>query len=140
MTLRRWFFAALLCCAGLPAHAATYYVRTDGGTTAQCTGTVDAPYPGSGSAQPCAFHHPFDALAPQESGSQNPAIVLHGGDTLIIDSGTYEMGLNAPDARATYPACNPAFSYDCHIPPIPSGTGSHTPSVVERSRHALSPA
>lgn len=32
-----------------------WYVRTDGGTAAQCTGTVDAPYPGTGTGQSCAF-------------------------------------------------------------------------------------
>lgn len=32
----------------------TYYVRPDGGSADQCTGLVDAPYPGSGTDQPCA--------------------------------------------------------------------------------------
>ena len=47
-----------------PAQAATYYVRTDGGSAAQCTGLADAAYPGSGSSQPCAWNHPFQALPP----------------------------------------------------------------------------
>jgi len=36
------------------ASAATYYVRTDGDST-NCTGLSDAAYPGSGSAQVCAW-------------------------------------------------------------------------------------
>lgn len=39
----------------------TYYVRPDGGTPAQCTGKVNAPYPGTGLAQPCAFRSLHDA-------------------------------------------------------------------------------
>ncbi|MBM3190812.1 MAG: hypothetical protein FJZ90_19090, partial [Chloroflexi bacterium] len=49
-----------------PVHAdslaaVTYYVRPDGGSPTQCTGRVDAPYPGSGTNQPCAWDHPFRA-------------------------------------------------------------------------------
>jgi hypothetical protein len=40
-----------------------YYVRTDGGSAKQCTGLVDAPYPGNGINQPCAWDHPFRARA-----------------------------------------------------------------------------
>jgi hypothetical protein len=130
MSLRNWMVACVLSLLAAPAAANTFYVRADGGTAAQCTGKIDAPYPGSGSAQACAFHHPFDALAPQESGSQNPSIVLKGGDTLIIDPGSYEMGLNAPGAKGFYPACNPAFAYDCHIPPVPSGTAAQPTQIL----------
>lgn len=42
----------------------TCYVRTDGGSTIQCSGRVDAPYPGGGTNQPCAWDHPFRALPP----------------------------------------------------------------------------
>ena len=41
------FMAASLACA------ATYYVRTDGGSATQCNGLADAPYPGSGTGQNC---------------------------------------------------------------------------------------
>ncbi|HXD51018.1 MAG TPA: hypothetical protein VN689_03950, partial [Burkholderiales bacterium] len=104
------------------ASAATYYVRTDGGTTSQCNGLNNAPYPGSGSAQNCAWHHPFDALPPQGDGAK-PAIALHGGDTLMVGPGSYEMGLNAPGAKA-YPACNQNWSWDCYMANIPSGTAA----------------
>jgi hypothetical protein len=35
--------------------ATTYYVRTDGGSASQCTGLVNAPYPGSGTGQACGL-------------------------------------------------------------------------------------
>ena len=41
-----------------------YFVRPDGGSPEQCTGLVDAPYPGSGTGQDCAWDHPFRALPP----------------------------------------------------------------------------
>src|SRR6185312_835922 len=77
LTLLVSFFAMNL------AGATTFYVRTDGGTTAQCNGQSDLPYSGNSN---CAWHHPFDALPPQGDGA-NPALKLHGSDTLIIGSG-----------------------------------------------------
>ena len=47
-----------------PADPTTYYIRPDGGDYAQCTGLADAPYPGNGADQPCAWDHPFRALPP----------------------------------------------------------------------------
>lgn len=99
--------------------AAVYYVRPDGGSAAQCTGLADAPYPGSGSGQPCAWDHPFRAFPPGDT----PRIT--GGDTLIIAAGAYQMGYGAPGAEA----CDQTASYDCHIPPVPSG-----PSSTNRTR------
>ena len=58
-------FLLFLC---IRVEAATYYVRADGGTTAQCSGLANAAYPGSGNGQACAWHHPFDALPPQAEG------------------------------------------------------------------------
>jgi hypothetical protein len=110
------------------AMAATYYVRADGGTRTQCTGLGNNPYPGSGSGQNCAWHHPFDALPPQGDGT-SPALLLHGGDTLIVGAGSYEMGLNAPDARV-YPACNSAWPWDCFMAAVPSGTASQPTQIL----------
>src|SRR5581483_8671513 len=121
-------FALLLACLFDNAVAATYYVRADGGTTAQCNGLSNTPYPGSGSAQNCAWHHPFDALPPQGHGA-NPPTPLHGGDTLIIGSGRYETGLNAPGAKS-YPSCNRGWSWDCHLAPIPSGTAAQPTQIL----------
>ena len=72
--------------AGRSHHGATYYVRTDGGDASQCTGRGDAPYSGSGTAQNCAWKNPNIALPP--SGT----LRIAGGDTLLIGSGTYQIG------------------------------------------------
>ncbi len=62
MRRRQALFLAALLAASAPAWGTTYYVRVDGGTDQQCNGQSDAPYPGSGAGQPCAWSHPFYAL------------------------------------------------------------------------------
>lgn len=99
--------------------AVAYFVRPDGGSTTQCNGRVDAPYPGSGSNLPCAWDHPFRALPP------GAAPRLAGGDTLFIAAGSYRMGFGAPETGA----CDAGGSFDCVMPPIPSG-----PSAAQRTR------
>jgi sugar lactone lactonase YvrE len=98
----------------------TWYVRPDGGSPAQCTGRVNAPYPGSGTNQPCAWDHPFRALPP----GGTPRIA--GGDTLIIGTGAYMMGYGAPGADN----CASAYPWDCYMPPIPSGPNPSTPTRI----------
>jgi hypothetical protein len=102
------------------AEAATYYVRADGGDASQCTGRSDAAYPGSGTAQACAWKHPFVALPPARA----PRIA--GGDTLIVGPGNYMMGIGAPDTGA----CTASWSYDCHMPPLPSGPSATQPTRI----------
>lgn len=96
-----------------------YYVRKDGGTVQQCSGLVNAPYPGNGINQPCAWDHPFRALPP----GKTPRIT--GGDTLIIRAGSYRMGYGAPDTNM----CDAAGAFDCLMSPIPSG-----PDLSHRTR------
>ncbi|MCK4450621.1 MAG: hypothetical protein KAX26_08520, partial [Anaerolineae bacterium] len=98
----------------------TYYVRPDGGSPEQCTGLVDAPYPGSGTAQPCAWDHPFRALPPDGT----PRIA--GGDTLIIGAGSYMMGLDTPGADN----CSEYWPWGCHMPPVPSGPDPAHPTRI----------
>jgi len=97
----------------------TYYVRPDGGSSDQCTGLADAPYPG-GTGQPCAWDHPFRALPPDGT----PRIA--GGDTLIIGSGSYMMGYGAPGDDN----CYADGAFDCHMPPIPSGPDAANPTRI----------
>lgn len=99
----------------------TYYVRSDGGTTDQCNGLTDAPYPGNGTNQPCAWDHPFRALSPGY-----PARIA-GGDTLIIATGSYRMGYGAPGSENL---CDPDSAFDCYMPPIPGGTDSAHPTRI----------
>ena len=98
----------------------TWYVRSDGGSTEQCTGLVDVPYPGSGTAQPCAWDHLFRALPP----GGPPRIA--SGDILIIGPGSYMMGYGAPGADN----CESDYPWDCHIPSIPSGPDSAHPTRI----------
>ncbi len=101
-----------------PATGTTYYVRPDGGTAEQCTGLVDAPYPGQGNGQPCAWDHPFRALPPDGEPR------LAGGDTLIITEGEYRIGYGAPGAET----CEAASSWDCVLAPLPSGPDAAHPT------------
>src|SRR5262245_38620761 len=71
--------------------AASYYVRTEGGTDSQCTGRADSAYPGSGSNVACAWSHPFFAL------NSSGAWKIQGGDSLILRPGSYQMGFGAPN-------------------------------------------
>ncbi|MBL8014487.1 MAG: hypothetical protein JNN05_11630 [Candidatus Omnitrophica bacterium] len=103
------------------AQAATYYVRTDGGTSTQCTGATDAPYSGSGTNQACAFNHPFWVLSP--AGSPNKMV---GGDTLVIGPGQYMMGLGAPNT----PSCSKDFPWDCRMRTVPSGTSTSPTRIL----------
>lgn len=106
--------------------AATWYIRTDGGDTTQCTGMADNAYIGSGIAQSCAFNHPFWLLKPNGSGGLSGSAVLMGGDTVVIGTGEYMMGVGAPNSLS----CNAAWGYDCTLPPIPSGPDAAHPTKI----------
>lgn len=126
MTSKNIFLTALtaiLLLAGLPgsAQAATYYVRTDGGTGTQCAGTTDAPYSGSGINQACAFEHPFWALSVANAPNR-----MVGGDTLIIGPGQYMIGFGAPNT----PSCSEFYPWDCHMRAVPSGTVSNPTRIL----------
>ena len=105
---------------GAAAQGQWYYVRPDGGSAEQCTGRVDAPYPGSGVDRPCAWDHPFRALPP------NGAPRIAAGDTLIIGAGSYRMGYGAPGADA----CDAGDAFGCVMPPIPSGPDPAHPTRI----------
>ncbi len=117
-----WWGLVVSCFLGWSSAglAATWYVRTDGGAASQCTGQVDAPYPGSGTAMACAWSHPFWAL------DASGAWKIVGGDSLIIHSGSYRMGFGAPNTEW----CEQAWAYDCHLPPLPSGPSPAEPTRI----------
>ena len=116
----RWGRGALLALALLPgvAWAEDWYVRPDGGDASQCSGTTDRPA-GEG-VRDCAWRHPFIALPP----GGEPRI--GGGDTLYIRPGSYRMGLGAPETER----CSADFPWDCHMPPLPSGTPGRPTRVL----------
>ena len=107
------------------ASAATFYVRTDGGTSTQCTGLTDAAYSTAvATSKACAVSHPFWVLAPTGGTSK-----MIGGDTLIIGPGQYMMGFGAANAAI----CSSSWPWDCRMRPIPSGTAT-APTLLEALR------
>lgn len=103
-----------------PTADAAYFVRPGGGNTEQCTGKTNADYSGSGSAQDCAFSHPFYVFPPEGTS------LLKGGETLIIADGSYEMGYGAPNTGA----CSEFWTWDCQMPTIPSGLSQDQPTRI----------
>lgn len=104
---------------------ATHFVRTDGGNAEECTGEVDAPYPGSGTSQDCAWSHPFMALPPHQS----PRI--QGGDVLYVASGNYRMGLGAPGADG----CSQGDGGSCFMSAVPGGSASNPTRIIGEGFH-----
>ncbi|MFU8833394.1 MAG: hypothetical protein ACNA7J_14745, partial [Wenzhouxiangella sp.] len=123
----RMTFACLIFALAIPAaSAATYYVRADGGSAAQCNGQTNAAYPGTGVNRACAWNHPFVALPP----GGTPRI--RGGDTLHIGTGNYRMGYGAPNTQN----CSRNDSGSCHMSPIPSGPTPAQPTRIIGQGHA----
>lgn len=91
--------------------SAQFYVRTDGGTYAQCDGLTNAPYTGGSSN--CAVKHLFELLDPEAG-----AVRISGGDIVNIADGSYEMGMHGDYTSGD---CNSAFNYNCYMPSIPGG-------------------
>ena len=120
-----WGLAILVPSAAVLGQT-TFYVRPGGGTPTQCTGTVNADYPGNGGGQACAFAHPFHALPP------GGTPVIHGGDTLVIAEGSYMMGYGAPATEN----CEAGGSFGCYMPPLPSGPDAAHPTRILGAGHA----
>lgn len=112
-----------------PALAATYYVRTDGGTNVQCTGLANEPYPGRGNKQACAWSSPMEALPPTLPNYPHPARI-NGGDTLIIEAGSYKIGW-APGYQDRWAdSCAAAYASSCALQEIPSGTAAKPTRIL----------
>lgn len=108
--------------------AQTWYIRTDGGTAAQCDGKHDAAYPGSGTGQACGFANPFWLWTndPDHSGAaETPVWKIAAGDTVIIKNGQYRMGYKAntsvldPAGWWNYTGCR-GNTRNCMNPPFPT--------------------
>jgi len=110
--------AGMIAAAGPAAGgSSTYYVRADGGSAEHCDGRRDVAYSGSGRHRSCAWRHPFDALPP------GGAARIKGGDTLVIGSGSYLMGMGAPGSDKLE-KCRKDWPWDCHVAAIPAGPSS----------------
>jgi hypothetical protein len=104
------------------SHAHTWFVRQDGGDRSQCTGTVDAAYPGKGKGRPCAFKHPYYLFTNDVYGNKDWTVA--GGDTVILRGGPYRMGYRGPNPKDWWGSC-PGDAANCSMPPVPSGTPDH---------------
>ena len=122
------FVLALLIGVGVTpaAFAATYYVRTDGGTASQCTGLANAAYPGNGGNQACAWSSPMIALPPPPGYGLTAVPLIRGGDTLLIASGSYMIGFGAPGTAS----CNTGMTYACTMASVPSGPSAAQPTRI----------
>jgi hypothetical protein len=101
------------------SYGLTYYVRTDGGTPAQCDGKTNAAQAGA-SGTNCAWAHISYALP--SGGTARIA----GGDRLIIANGSYMVGYGMPGTTG----CATAYPYDCKLLPVPSGPSSSQPTRI----------
>lgn len=122
-------FAIVLALLASGAEAATWYVRTDGGsygtTSTTCNGQTDAAYTG-GNGPNCAVNHPFEVLGTYAGTPRVQRIA--GGDTVIIKNGSYRMGYTA----GTYDtgSCYSAWTYDCIPAALPSGPNASTKTKI----------
>lgn len=121
------FVLLLVALGAAPAAlATTYYVRTNGGSAAQCTGLANVAYSGSGTNQACAWSSPMIALPPPPTYGQAAVPLIHGGDTLQIASGSYMIGFGAPGTAS----CNTGMAYACTMAPVPSGLTAAQPTRI----------
>jgi hypothetical protein len=109
------------------SYGLTYYVRTDGGTPAQCDGKTNAALAGA-SGTNCAWSHPHYALG-LNSSSEIPQRIA-GGDRLIIANGSYAIGFKGPQG-AYAPSCyNGYFGTECNMLAVPSGPSLGQPTRI----------
>ena len=133
-----WRFLLLLLTVllfALPAAATTWYVRADGGNRfsknvpdGQCDGLADAPYPGHGNNQHCAFNDirllwqdGSYAYAPQyENKFPGNGWVGQGGDTYLVKgsiaAGTapYRVGWESAEGNGCAPAMHARYGDACY--------------------------
>ncbi|MFN9450775.1 MAG: right-handed parallel beta-helix repeat-containing protein [Rubrivivax sp.] len=120
-----WMIALSALSLGVEAsESRTYYVRTDGGTAAQCSGQVDAPYVPGVSRDRCAWNNPMIALPSNGDGPGSTR--LAPGDTLDIAPGEYQIGFGVPGAERCYSSA----TYACTMGSPPSGRSAEQPTRI----------
>jgi len=145
------FLLALLIVSQTTLHAATWYVRADGGTRysttgkagGQCDGLADVPYPGTGTNQHCAFSDfrmLFSDGAYATAAGPHWSWVIAGGDTVILDCPNscrvgYENGAtsNGSVNAQGYAVALAGNPYGSGAPPPPSGTASQHTRILGRN-------
>jgi len=154
MNVHRICFVALLLSFTVPAaYGRDWFVRPDGGTRysanvpdGQCDGKADAPYPGHGANQHCAFNDFRYMWDDGTNGStdkgSNWGWVIAGGDTVVIRGchpSSHQKNPSEPHCRIGWddnsgnstgnPWCwyapgNYGSNFGCYNPPIPPGTAA----------------
>jgi hypothetical protein len=140
------------------AFATTWFVRPDGGTRyssnvtqGQCNGKADAPYPGKGVNQPCAFK---DVRMLWQDGSYTDGSkfpswgwLIVGGDTVILRGSigngvSYRVGWSGPDIShycdtSGYPCWGKTGDpFGSGMPAPPSGTIDHPTRILGENYEA----
>ena len=120
----------ILLFVALNADATTYYVRTDGGTSAQCAGTTDQAYDAGAHGTACAWRSLATALP-------RTGALISGGDTVIIDNvdrlagsgqAKYQIGYSGDDIVHDG-TCYDGANYDCTMSAIPSGSAGNETKI-----------
>lgn len=109
----------------LNVEGATWYIRTDGGTNAECDGTHDAAQSGAtdsgdaGSVPDCALNHPNWVFPPR---GEDVSTKAAASDTVVIKSGSYRVGCqNLTDCKdatvnlTNNSYCDDFYAYDCYM-------------------------
>ena len=138
--MKRFFSLLLLLGLCLSSQATTWFIRHDGGTNTQCTGTTNAPYPGSGTGRSCAYNHPFQLLDWKGHWAK-----FAGGDTMqfadpVTNTKPYYMGEQngglgtdwyaQVGGACPHPNAGHVAGASCILPPPPSGTAQNPTKII----------
>lgn len=127
-----------------PLAGETWYVRPDGGTRysanmgrGQCDGKADAPYPGHGVNQHCAFKDYRYLYDDQSYGDWSKGRwAIAGGDTVILRGGPWRVGFDQGASSRDKWCFGGNGNNACTNPTIPAGTPErHTRILGENYAH-----
>lgn len=131
--MKRICIVLFVLCLALPALGqTTWYIRTDGGNRAQCTGTTDAAFVAGGSLPEACGFNDYRLLAwdgATYSTSYQPWLVK-GGDTIRIHAGQYRLGYNGPGPNDHDDLMLAGDPFNSAMPPIPSGTADNPTKII----------
>lgn len=127
-------FTALMILNATLGYAATYCVRSDGGTNIQCDGQVDLTafpsgkaYDGSGTGEDCCLNHPDWVMPMAADSTENENTMNAANDVIVLINGSYRIGCKDPTdcVDAAYNSntgtCNTSATYGCDPRPVNNG-------------------
>jgi hypothetical protein len=128
-TIKKIVFLSMIWAApqAFSLEATEYFVRTDGGTLAQCTGTTNAPWEEGSGSDACALKHIFELLDPR-----NNEVHMAGGSIVnILNSSPDIPSEYAMGRHDSYTSgdCSSSWAYSCTMPSIPGGTADQ-PTII----------